>query len=132
MERAADRVVVPDVVGMPFHVGRDLANDAGVALANSDPDGPPIGAIAWPGLFYITSQRPSAGTEMHRWDSVIIEVVAHGDADSIARASNPDNPPVDSAHAHPTIDSYVDAKETCDGAAREQLPIRAVTAQLRS
>jgi len=119
MERAADRVVVPDVVGMPFHVGRDIAYDAGVSLANSDPDGPPIGAIAWPGLFYITSQRPSAGTEMYRWDSVVIEVVAHGDADLIARAPNPDKPPVDGAQAHPSIDSYVDATETGDGSASE-------------
>ena len=45
--RAAERVTVPDVVGLPFHFGRDLATEAGVALANSDPDGPPIGALAW-------------------------------------------------------------------------------------
>ena len=41
-ERFADRVTVPDVVGLPFHVGRDVAWEAGVSLANPDPDGPPI------------------------------------------------------------------------------------------
>ncbi|OIH93448.1 hypothetical protein BIU90_07065 [Curtobacterium sp. MCBA15_001] len=60
---------------------------------------------------------------MHRWDSVVIEVVAHGDADSIAHAPKPDKPSVDSAQAHPTIDSYVDTTETGDGGASEQLPI---------
>ena len=55
-------MTVPDVVGLPFHVGRDVAWEAGVSLANPDPDGPPIGALAWPGLLYITSQRPAAGT----------------------------------------------------------------------
>jgi len=49
-ERFADRVTVPDVIGLPFHVGRDVAWEAEVSLANPDPDGPPIGALAWPGL----------------------------------------------------------------------------------
>ena len=74
-------VTVPDVVGMPFHVGRDAASEVGVTLANPDPDGPPIGALAWPGLFYITSQSPAPGTVVERWDSVGIEVEEYrGDA----------------------------------------------------
>lgn len=84
-DRAADRVTVPDVVGLPFHIGRDIAEAAGVTLANPDPDGPPISALAWPGLFYITSQRPPGGTEVYRWDSVGIEVVEYG-------TSDPDSP----------------------------------------
>jgi beta-lactam-binding protein with PASTA domain len=70
-----DLVTVPDVVGMPFHIARDLASDAGVALANPDPDGPPISSLAWPGLFYVTSQSPPPGTRVRRWDSVRIEVL---------------------------------------------------------
>jgi len=76
-ERSADKVTVPDVVGLPFHIGRDLASEAGVTLANPDPDGPPIGALAWPGLFYIVSQSPAAGTEVFRWDSVGVEVTRY-------------------------------------------------------
>jgi hypothetical protein len=98
-ERFADEVIVPDVVGLPFHVGRDVAIDAGVTLANPDPDGPPIGNLAWPGLFYITSQGPAPGTTVYRWDSVAVEIVAYGEADSAAPALQPTAPPVDSAHA---------------------------------
>jgi len=64
-ELLAARVTVPDAVALPFHVGRDLAAEFGVTLANPDPDGPPIGGLAWPGSFYITSQNPPAGTELY-------------------------------------------------------------------
>jgi hypothetical protein len=111
-ERSADRVTVPDVVGLPFHVGRDVANDAGVALANPDPDGPPVGALAWPGLFFITSQRPAAGTSAYRWDSVAVEIVAHGDAEANAWLKHPGTPPADSAHAIPKREQHVDLTET--------------------
>lgn len=74
-DRTSERVVVPDVVGLPFRVGQDVASAAGVALSNPDPDGPPIGALAWPGHFVITSQQPPAGAEVHRWDSVAVEIV---------------------------------------------------------
>ncbi|WP_045279114.1 PASTA domain-containing protein [Microbacterium oxydans] len=87
-DRAADRVTVPNVIGLPFHVGRDLAHDAGVTLANPDPDGPPIGALAWPGLFYITSQQPAAGATLYRWDSVAVEFIEHGSAESTAIGSD--------------------------------------------
>jgi hypothetical protein len=97
--RAADGVTVPDVVGLPFHVGRDVAEAAGVALANPDPDGPPIGALAWPGLFYITSQHPGPGSEVYRWDSVAVEISAHGTAESGAISPAPGPLPGDSAHA---------------------------------
>ncbi len=110
-KRAADRVTVPDVVGMPYHVGRDLAAEAGVSLANPDPDGPPIGALAWPGLFYITSQHPAAGTEVHRWDSVVIDIVEHGGAHSSAVLPGPGSPPSDAAHAAATPDHTVDLTE---------------------
>ena len=72
-------VTVPDLAGLPFHVGRDLAAEAQVALANPDPDGPPIGALAWPGLFYIVRQDPAPGALIHEWDSVRVEVVRHGE-----------------------------------------------------
>ena len=112
-QRFADRVTVPDVVGLPFLVGRDVTWESGVSLANPDPDGPPIGALAWPGLFYITSQRPAAGTIVYRWDSVAVEVVAHGDAESNAWLKRPDAPPVDSAHATtPQPEQRVDLTET--------------------
>lgn len=50
VERSADQVTVPDVVGLPFHIRRD-ASAAGVTLAKPDPVGPLIGALAWPGPY---------------------------------------------------------------------------------
>lgn len=114
IERFADLVTVPDVVGLPFHVGRDIAAEAGVTLANADPDGPPIGALAWPGLYYITSQNPAAGAVVYRWDSVTVEIVAHGEADSSAVSAQPEVPPSDILHALPESDTFVDLTEPDD------------------
>jgi beta-lactam-binding protein with PASTA domain len=72
VSRAADRVTVPNVVGLTFASGREVAYDAGVTLANPDPDGPPIGALAWPGVFVITSQEPAQGASLHRHDSLLV------------------------------------------------------------
>lgn len=88
---SADRVTVPDVFGLPFHVGRDLAAQFGVTLANPDPDGPPIRGLAWPGLFYITSQNPPAGTEARRWDSVAVEIVGYGEAANLVDLTRTDS-----------------------------------------
>jgi hypothetical protein len=115
-DRVADQVTVPDVVGLPFHVGRDIASAAGVTLANPDPDGPPIAGLAWPGLFYITSQRPDAGTVLYRWDSVVVEIVEHGTAESNALREDSDPPPHDSAHATPERERLVDLTDRPDGA----------------
>ena len=107
-ERLADRVTVPDVVGLPFHVGCDVANEAGVTLANPDPDGPPIAALNWPGLFYISSQSPAAGTSVYRWDSVAVETTPYGEADSDAAAVFPEPPSPDVAHASPEREFLTD------------------------
>ncbi|MHA6668200.1 PASTA domain-containing protein [Homoserinimonas sp. A447] len=91
-------VEVPEVVGLPFHVGRDLATEAGVTLANIDPDGPPIGALAWPGLFYISTQDPLPGVSVPEHDSVRVTVVEHGEAPRTS-SREPANPPALDAHA---------------------------------
>lgn len=104
----ARQVTVPDVVGLPFHVGRDLAAETGVALANPDPDGPPISSLAWPGLYYIVRQDPAPGTVLHEWDSVAVEVVEHGDNPDRAPATPQSAPPADAAHAAPEREGYVD------------------------
>lgn len=110
-ERSADRVTVPDVVGLPFHVGRDVASDAGVALANPDPDGSPIAALTWPGLFYITSQTPAAGSTVYRWGSVGVETAPFGETHSEAERSAPTPPFSDIDHAAPERESVVDLND---------------------
>lgn len=109
VDRSVRRVVtVPDVVGIPFHVGRDVAAGAGVTLANPDPDGPPISALAWPGLYYIVRQEPAPGTQLREWDSVRIEVVKHGDAPDREPAVPRSSPPADAAHATHEPQQHVD------------------------
>jgi len=96
-------MTVPDVVGLPFHVARDLASAAGVTLANPDPDGPPIAALAWPGLFYITSQEPAAGARIGRWASVRVEITAFGNSERDAVVDRQPLPPSLRAHARPDV-----------------------------
>jgi hypothetical protein len=74
-DEAADLIVVPHVVGMPFHIARDLAAEKQLALAGVDPDGPSIGSQAWPGLFYVTAQDPTAGSRLRRWASIRVTVI---------------------------------------------------------
>ncbi len=68
-------------------------------LANPDPDGPPIAALTWPGLFYITSQSPAAGATVYRWDSIAVETTPYGEAESDAATAPPEPPSSDIAHA---------------------------------
>jgi hypothetical protein len=77
--RCADVVTVPDIVGMTVDEGRRLASAAGVVLANPDPDGPPLGALTWPGVWTITHQSPVAGSRLYRWDSVAVRYRAETD-----------------------------------------------------
>lgn len=91
---------------MPFHVGRDVASDAGVALANPDPDGPPIAALTWPGLFYITSQSPGAGSTVYRCDSVAVETAHFGESASDVERTPPTPPLSDIGHAAPEVESF--------------------------
>lgn len=72
-------LIVPALIGMAFHDARDLVSGMGVALANPDPDGTPIAALAWPGLFYIATQTPSAGSVIGPGDSIRVTVVKDED-----------------------------------------------------
>ena len=110
-EQVGDLVTVPDVVGLAFHVGRARGQDHGVTLANPDPDGPPVGALAWPGLFYILSQRPAAGAVVTRHSSVYVELSEHGIANPGAVRPDADVPPADSAHAIADREQILDLNE---------------------
>lgn len=89
--RHADVVIVPAVVGMTVAEARRIAGDAGVALAQPDPDGPPLGALTWPGVWFVTEQDPSPGSEMYRWDSVRVRF-RPADADGPAGVREPRRP----------------------------------------
>jgi hypothetical protein len=51
---------------------RQAGHRAGVVVS-PDVDGPPLRALTWPGVWYVTAQRPAPGTRLHRWDNVVIE-----------------------------------------------------------
>jgi len=85
----ADEVTVPDVVGLIVTEARKVAWEAGVVIAAADPDGPPVGALAWPGVWVVTVQTPGPGARMRRRGSLVIEFrkVVEGEADD--RRSSP-------------------------------------------
>jgi hypothetical protein len=72
MERRADLVRVPSLVGMVVRNARNVGHQAGVVVVSGDIDGPPLGALTWPGLWIVTAQRPTAGTWVPRWEHVVI------------------------------------------------------------
>lgn len=80
--RLTDAVTVPNVVGMHISEASDIAHTAGLKLAQPDPDGPPLAALTWPGDFWITAQHSPPGTQLWRWDALVVEWTgAHGGPD---------------------------------------------------
>ena len=117
-KRAAKRVDVPNVVGRHFLNARDMAQSAGVTLANPDPDGPPIGAIVWPNDPIVRKQVPAPGSTLYEHDSLRVWLSSDLEPNLVQNLENPP-PSVDSAHASPekparTIDltSNIDPDKT--------------------
>jgi hypothetical protein len=90
-QRHADVVIVPDVVGTSVAEARGIAHEAGLTLAQPDPDGPPLRALTWPGAWLVTEQDPPPGRELYRWDSVRVRFRA-ADADGLAGVREPRRP----------------------------------------
>jgi len=93
--RRTDAVQVPDVVGMLLSEARQVAYRAGVVLAQPDPDGPPLGALTWPGEYVVTSQDPPPGTALWRWDPVVVtwSALERGDPAGVREPRRP-KPPI--------------------------------------
>ena len=71
-----DVVVVPDLVGLHVHDACDLGHKAGVVVSSAAQDGPPLGALTWPGEWFVTAQSISPGSRIRRWGVVAIEFIA--------------------------------------------------------
>jgi hypothetical protein len=71
--REAVQVVVPNLIGMTVPAARKAGHDAGLVVASADPDGPPLRALTWPGVWVVTAQRPAPATRAGRRDFLIIE-----------------------------------------------------------
>ncbi|WP_322411005.1 PASTA domain-containing protein [Microbacterium invictum] len=85
----SELTIVPDLVGQPVHIARELAAKAGLGLAGGDPDGPGIGSRTWPGMFWVTAQDPEAGAQLKKGQQVGVEFVADGET----RSGVPVGPP---------------------------------------
>jgi hypothetical protein len=105
--RQADRVTVPGVVGLTVTVGSRMARDAGVVLAPEDADGPPLGALVWPREAVITSQSPAPGSQLFRWDSVVV-TFAQVDGPASVREPRRPQPSPSSLNAARAIDQGTD------------------------
>jgi hypothetical protein len=85
--REPDRVEVPQLVGMLVREARQAGHQAGVVVVSADLDGPPLGALTWPGVWIVTAQRPAPRTWVARWQNVVIEFEEQGQAASGGRSS---------------------------------------------
>jgi hypothetical protein len=67
------QVMVPMLVGMTVVDARQAGHRAGLVVVSADVDGPPLGALTWPGTWIVTTQQPAAGNWLARWENVVIE-----------------------------------------------------------
>lgn len=108
-ESVGSQVTVPSVVGLPFAVAQAVAAAAGVTLANPDPDGPPIGAIAWRGDFFVSRQEPPPGAVVARHSSLVVQIQEHRPDDGVTAPNNTTpTPPTVVNHAEPDVKRFVD------------------------
>jgi hypothetical protein len=69
----ASQVMVPKLVGMTVADARQAGHRARLVVVSANVDGPPLGALTWPGTWIVTSQRPEAGSWVPGWANVVIE-----------------------------------------------------------
>lgn len=94
MPRSAPQsVVVPAFVGLSVQSARGLANAADVVLTSGRLDGPPLGALTWPGNWVVIGQDPSAGTVVERGSWVVISFENRGGGDAGDREPREPWPP---------------------------------------
>lgn len=70
MDETDGRVLVPDLVGLSVHQARDVGHEAAVLVVAADVDGPPLGALTWPGAWVVTAQDPGVGSSVQKWENV--------------------------------------------------------------
>lgn len=101
----AEEVRVPDLVGLTVPAARKIAWESGVVITSADRDGPPLGALTWPGVWIITAQRPAPGTLVRRLEWVVVDFRKQGpgEDDGDREPRNP-HPPLDALSAELDVD----------------------------
>lgn len=90
-----EQVVVPNLVGLPVHEARGLANDSNLVLTSGAPDGPPLASLTWSGYWVVTAQRPGPGEVVPTGSWVVIEFIDLGGGEAGDREPRFPYPPVD-------------------------------------
>lgn len=75
VERTGQFAEVPDLRGLVVSAARETGHEAGLVVTSSDLDGPPLGALTWPGRWVVIEQTPRPGETIRRGDTVIIQFV---------------------------------------------------------
>ncbi|HVC14049.1 MAG TPA: hypothetical protein VND62_04230 [Acidimicrobiales bacterium] len=86
-------VVVPAFVGLSIQSACGLADSADVVLTSGRADGPPLGALTWPGTWVVTGQDPPAGAFVERGAWVVISFESRGGGDAGDREPREPGPP---------------------------------------
>ena len=63
---------VPGLVGLTVRQAGRVGHEHGFVVIGPDQDGPPLGALTWPGTWLVTAQDPAAGTRRARGDRVVV------------------------------------------------------------
>lgn len=84
--------VVPVLVGLTVPAARDVCVDIRIVPISWTPDGPGLAAQTWPGRWFVTAQDPEPGIEVAPGDTVTIEFIEDGPANSdvVARLIPPE------------------------------------------
>lgn len=90
------RVTVPLLVGLTVREARNVGHGSRVVVTSANLDGPPLGALTWPGTWIVTAQRPIAGSRVEPGSTVVIEFEERpgggGPGDREPRAPLPEPP----------------------------------------
>lgn len=74
--------VVPVLVGLTVPAARDVCADICIVPISRTPDGPGLAAQTWPGRWVVTAQDPEPDIEVAQGDTVTIEFIEDGPANS--------------------------------------------------
>jgi hypothetical protein len=84
---------VPDLIGLEVARARAVADSLDLFITSANPDGPPIGALTWPGRWVVTAQNPPAGARAPRGSWVVVDFDERGGGSAGDREPRLPTPP---------------------------------------
>lgn len=105
MKQTESMPVVPVLVGLTVPTARDVCVDIRIVPMSRTPDGPGLAAQTWPGRWVVTAQDPEPGVEVAPGDTVKIQFIEDGPANSDVMARLRPPKPALTEHAVPERDA---------------------------